>query len=810
MAKGTIAPDGTQLAMFRGQQIDFGKLRANAAAAYEQDAIANAAKEGKVLTADELATKTHELLDTYLSKLQNSAQSLSSPSSDSLRQDLNRFLPKKNFDKAIRELLGEVEDPLENAVRTMVNVTKIAANDQFMRATRAFLLSDPALGSTKSAKGLVPALGHKTINPALLPLDGIYTTPEIARALQAEFGTNGRPLESNTDSLIGFVGRGLMKASSFAVTTKTLFSVGFYPRNFVSGQGLLLGAQGIFPINKYTLDAYFNVSRQAYFESAKRTPEQTAFIERLVELQILKDDSQARVVQDLMRGFTSNNEQELDAMLNAFQRAAEGDEKPLRSWLGKAGYALEKGQSGYGKTIDFLASVNNFMDGAVKVQAYQFELDVLKRAYSKELADNPEMLPSLEEEAARKVKLTFPSHSQQLAVVKSLNRSTAGLLVFPFARWKTEVLRTMWNTPKLAKQELLSGNAVLRRRGARRLAGFGGTLFVGGKVLGAIYAALFSFFGRLDGDDEDDTSNRKLTPEELYALRAALPEWQKGHELYTRLVGGEVQVIDMTAITPYAMITDLFNIAIEGAQTGEGVQSRRIAQYVATQIIGTQIAANVASEILNNRDAFDQPIYRDTDNAAEAFYKMLVHYGKGAVEPSVFGKFRTATRLGEQDSWEIVLGEFLGARPKDHKLSEIEYRAFRSVKQLLDDSAQIKSKLVTGRALESEEVADSLSEHQDALNRTQRQLAKVMGGLQSMGSSRGAVYRSAKNAGFSNQRLSYAERGENLRWVPNTQWLRSTYENMTRTGEQDPQERIRLIRSTLGGFEPIQDVFGDQ
>jgi hypothetical protein len=372
------------------------------------------------------------------------------------------------------------------------------------------------------------------------------------------------------------------------------------------------------------------------------------------------------------------------------------------------------------------------------------------------------------------------------------------------------MLRTMWNTPKLIKQELFSGNEVLRKRGARRLAGFGSTLFFGGKVLGAVYAAVFSIFGRLDGDDEDDTGNRKLTPDELYALRAALPEWQKGHQLYTRLVGGEVQVIDMTAITPYAMITDLFGIAKEGAQTGEGLQSRRLASYVASQIIGTQIAANVASEILNNRDAFDQPIYRKTDNAVEAFGKMFGHYAKGAIEPSVVGKFKTATRFGEQDSWEIIVGEFLGARPKDHKLAEIEYRAFRSVKQLLDDSAQIKSKLVTGRALEPDEVVDTLNEHQDALNRTQRQLAKVMGGLQSMGSSRGAVYRSAKNAGFSNQRLSYAERGENLRWVPNTQWLRSSFENMTRTGEQDPQERFKLIRSTLGGFEPIQDVSGDQ
>jgi hypothetical protein len=36
------------------------------------------------------------------------------------------------------------------------------------------------------------------------------------------------------------------------------------------------------------------------------------------------------------------------------------------------------------------------------------------------------------------------------------------------------------------------------------------------------------------------------------------------------------------------------------------------------------------------------------------------------------------------------------------------------------------------------------------------------------------------------------------------------FNNVTRTGEQDPMERDRLILRTLGEFEPIQDVFGDQ
>jgi hypothetical protein len=798
MAQGKVAPDGTQLAMYRGSEVDFQKLRANAAALYEQQAIAEAAKAGTVLSADELAERTHELLDKYLERLQKGSNSDSGYEGESLKQDLDRFMKKGDHPKAIRELLGEIQDPLENALRTMHSVAKIAANDKFMRDTRQWLLADPTIGSTRPAKGLVPALGGRTPNPALMPLADVYTTPEIASALQAEFGSDGRNFERNTNSTLKQAGRALMKTSSFAVTMKTLPSIGFHSRNMVGGQVGLLGAQGILFANRYFKESY-SLSFRANFESFARTPEQEAKIARLIELSVMKDDTTGRVFADMMRGFVTDSGQDLDSLLDVFNDANAGNPKRLMELIGS------KTKGGYNKTIEVLAAWNNMVDSAVKTQTYFYELDVLKRAYAKELAADPSRISALEVEAADKAKATMPTHSQQYAIVKSLGQSPAGLFVFPFARWKTEIVRTMINTPKLAYKEIKTGNPVLIRRGIQRMIGFSTVTVALGSILGEAFSF---FFNLLAGDDEEE--GRKLTPEETYALRAALPNWQKGHALHTRLSKGEVQVIDMTAIAPYAMMTDLVSMSIEGAQTGEGIQPRRMASYVVNQMIGTQIAANVALEVLGNENAFGQPIYRETDNAAEVFGKSFVHFAKGALEPPISAKFRAFTREGEKDPWEIVVGEFLGARPQKHSLAEVEYRAFRSVKQLLDDSAQIKSKLVTGRALEPNEVTDTLIEHQDALNKTQRQLAKVMSGLQSMGSTRGAVYRSADTAGFSKQRLSYAERGENLRWVPNTQWRRSMFNNVTRTGEQDPMERDRLILRTLGEFEPIQDVFGDQ
>jgi hypothetical protein len=580
-----------------------------------------------------------------------------------------------------------------------------------------------------------------------------------------------------------------------------LFSFGFYPRNAVSGQGLLLSAQGILPINGYMKEAY-GLARRAYFESNERTPEQDAMIQRLIELQVLADDTQGRVAMDIMRGFVTDNEQDLDALLRDFQEATEGKPKKLLDRIGESLPAKK-----YGRTVDILASLNNWFDGAVKTQAYMYELDVLKKDNAAALAGDPLLLAQLELRAADKVKMTMPSHSRQLPIVKSLNQTSVGMVFFPFARWKTEVFRTMYNTPRLALKEIREGGPAEKARGYRRMFGFTSTLIFGGSAVGTVYAGMFRIIGGLLGEDEEKKDARELTNDELYALRESLPVWQRGHALHTRLVGGQVQVIDMTAITPYAQLTDLFVITHEGIVNKEADwNAKRTAGYVAQQLIGTQIAATALNEVLNNSDDFGQPVYRDTDNPVEVTGKILAHFGGSALKPAALDQVMRATRGGEQDRWEIITGELIGARPRNHKMSEIEYRAFRGVKKMLDDSAQIKASLVTGRKLDEDEVVQTLEDHQESLNRTQRKLAKVMQGLQSMGSTRGGLYGSGKNAGFSAQRLALAEKGDNLRWVPNQDWLKGVYQNMTRTGEDDPMNRIRLIRRTLSGMPATYGV----
>lgn len=789
-----VMPDGTQLAMFRGKEVDFNKLRDNAAKAYEADVVAEAQRRGEVATAEEIQERTHKKLDQYLAALQSSTEQYAGTNTDSIKKDIKRFLPKRDLDNAVLELLGVIEDPLENAMRTMANVAKIAANDRFLSGARSTLLSMGLASNKPDAKNSTPAFGKRYADAALDPLEGLYTTPEIARALQAEFGEGARAINSTTDTLMQDVGTWVRHGAAFATTMKTLPSVGFHARNMVSGQFLLTTAQGVAPANKHTLKA-FKLSLLANFESWKRTPEEAAEIERLIELQMLKDDTSARALKDMTRGFEFSSEQELDALFLAYQEAASGNPGALKAIFKKAG-------ARYDKAIDILASFNNVTDGAVKVQAYYTNLEVLKADKKQQLAQeaaDPEqrLLRTLELKAADKTKLCTPTHSRRFDWVKSMNKTSAGLILFPFAGWKTEVFRTMYNIPRLAYKEITQGGGPAERAmGVKRLVGWTTVMFGAGGAMGLFYQMIFGFIAGL-GDDEDRFTGRELTPEELFALRESMPEWQKGHDVFTRLTENGVMVIDMTAITPYAQLTDMGNIVLEGIQTGEGPSGRKVASYVVNQLIGMQIAAKTASEVLNNQNDFGQPIYRENDDAAQVFGKSMLHYMEGAMEPAISGFLRKVTRSGEQDVKEMIVGEFTGARPRIQKLSEIEYRAFRGVKKMLDDSAQIKSSLVTGRKLGDEEVEQTLLEHQEALNRTQRKLAKTIEGLKGLGSTRGSIFGSAKNAGFSAQRVELAERGSNYRWTPNQAWLKGVYQNMTRTGEDDPMNRINTIRRTL-------------
>jgi hypothetical protein len=781
------------VAMIDGKEVDFNKLRAAAAKHFEWEVDNDAKQNGQTLTAEQRDKKLIEYLDKYLANLeQEAADAKDLGAMNTVRKDVNRLLRKKDFDAPLRTLLGEVTDPFENAVRTVYSVGRLAANEKFLRnfASKAIEIEV----ASRTRKPDMELLFPPSQSAQLGDLAGLYVRKDIAATIREELGMNGIKQQSKAMETLNSLGRAMSKFSGLSITAKTLGSVGFYPRNVLGGIALTT-AQGIInPVYMKEAMRLSIISNMSLGGNVKADTQETRNqIRRLTELQILKDETRGRIAMDMLNGFVNSTDQQLEELLDAIVEAqGSGNiEKIIKKFNLEGTWAATK-QAG-GSTVEFLASLNNVIDSAFKLNAYFFELNALKEAYG-----DTESEAKLEVDAARKVKLTFPTHSDQLSLAKAFNKSPFSMIVLPFVRWKTEVFRTMFNTVPLAVEEMRSGNPVMRSRGTKRLIGFTSTMIGGGAAYGALFATLFSLLT----DDEDDERDgvRKLNDEELDALREGLPKWQRNHGIFAQLLqDGSVQVIDMSNILPYSQLTDLIGLATRGNLKG-------MADYIASEMVGTQIAASTAFEIAQNRDEFDQPIWLDTDNAVGAFWKMVKHLGGGTVVPSVVDKVIKVGRYGEQNAKEIIVGELTGVRPMIHKTTDIEYRGMRNLKESADAVVSLLYPLSSGRGLNPDEVEGIIDDHQSASNKNQQKLHNFLMGMQSIGSTESSLATTAKQMKFSKQRFGAALEGVNIPWVPNEQWFRKMIDNKMRVGEQDPDEIANEINRVLRSKADLYDT----
>jgi hypothetical protein len=772
------------VAMIDGKEVDFNKLRAAAAKHFEWEVDNDAKQNGQTLTTEQRDKKLIEYLDKYLANLeQEAADAKDLGAMNTVRKDVNRLLRKKDFDAPLRTLLGEVTDPFENAVRTVYSVGRLAANEKFLRnfASKAIEIEV----ASRTRKPDMELLFPPSQSAQLGDLAGLYVRKDIAATIREELGMNGIKQQSKAMETLNSLGRAMSKFSGLSITAKTLGSVGFYPRNVLGGIALTT-AQGIInPVYMKEAMRLSIISNMSLGGNVKADTQETRNqIRRLTELQILKDETRGRIAMDMLNGFVNSTDQQLEELLDAIVEAqGSGNiEKIIKKFNLEGTWAATK-QAG-GSTVEFLASLNNVIDSAFKLNAYFFELNALKEAYG-----DTESESKLEVDAARKVKLTFPTHSDQLSLAKAFNKSPFAMIALPFVRWKTEVFRTMFNTVPLAVEEMKSGNPVMRSRGVKRLVGFTTTMIGGSAAYGALFATLFSLLT----DDEDDERDgvRKLNEEELVALREGLPKWQRNHGIFAQLLqDGSVQVIDMSNILPYSQLTDMVGLATRGDIKG-------MADYFSSEMIGTQIAANTAIEVAQNRDQFDQPIWLVTDNAVVAFGKMAMHLIGGTLQPAIIDKVIKVGRYGEQNAKEIIVGELTGVRPMIHKTTDIEYRGMRNLKESADAVVSLLYPLSSGRGLNPDEVEGIIDDHQSASNKNQQKLHNFLMGMQSIGSTESSLATTAKQMKFSKQRFGAALEGVNIPWVPNEQWFRKMIDNKMRVGEQDPDEIANEINRVL-------------
>ena len=370
--------------------------------------------------------------------------------------------------KVVRELLGEIEDPVESVLLSITKASQFYENLKFYETFNnlgtkgKYVFTKSALNKMGDRdfqdQGFVKIEGTNSI------LDGKYTTKEMHSALvqrEEHFAT----ISDNKFYQKFLYAKGMTQAA------KTVGSLTTHVRN-VSGGAQFSLANGMLPIGGKT-DAVKTI-----IAGAMKKGDQ-ALIDKYDEylgLGIINTNVKMNEFRKLIAaGFDGDYRgaaQRIEAAsLKAEEQLTDAADKALNKAKGKlakgAGKVIE-GPIGRGTDIVFKGAENIYMgvDDFYKIHAYEKELLTLKEAFP----NTSEKL--LRQEAAEVIKSTFPTYDRVPPGIKAIRELPLG----NFVAFPAEIIRTSGNILRRASKEITSGNGILLERGLRRLGGFTGSM----------------------------------------------------------------------------------------------------------------------------------------------------------------------------------------------------------------------------------------------------------------------------------------------------------------------------------------------
>lgn len=430
-------------------------------------------------------------------------------------RDVSSLVRRKDLAPEIRALYGEITDPLEAFGQTVPRLASLIENHHAQQWIR---LAGLRMGIFETAPS--PLSPRQLVSDSNRPHEvwrGLYTSPEVAEAMQKEARTNPRGL-----NLQGWLFDTLRTWQGISKVTKTVLSPDSYAPNILGGlvsmaangnfnilpggRGLLLAAEDL------------GVMRAAGVLPQNRVQLQ-ADIEKLSRLGLRGEGLSAA---DLLQTW------ERSLLPQMKSRAG----RIVRPWL-----------RGYGA-----------IDDTTKYMAWKSELARL-RSWQPTAP-----LERLEREAAERVRATMPTYSE---VPKWLREFSQVGFAPSFVSFTYEVFRNTANSARIGYQDLASGirngNKAQAADGARRLVAL---LAVLGLSSGAGIAAL----SRRENSVTDDQDE---------AVRFFGPKWnQNGMLMYNRPVeAGKTQYSNISYILPHALVFEALESGAR-AETGEEAVKR--------------------------------------------------------------------------------------------------------------------------------------------------------------------------------------------------------------------------------------------
>ncbi len=400
---------------------------------------------------------------------------------------------RKDIDRPILELMGEVKDPVRNFTETMRNQNKLIAKANYLKDIKSF--AERNVGKEIKTPGLFPFLPSDTATflrqGERIGGRGVdKNMGELAAAELGKLGGTGAPVGLNklftTDEMykmlergidiFGFdnpVGKGWLNIfAKPAGVTQAMETVFDHTAHAVNTYGML---QQLAMNGNLLRPKAFRLAEESsynlYQKAAKNDPEALAYLAKLKERGVLDSSVVAETVK---------------RNLDRFGEGAEGA-------MSKAVKAPFRGASAvYGGIDDF-----------GKMIAHKAEMEAYRKAFPNATDDE------VFDYAAEVVRNTMPSYTTAVPAVRAMSRMPFGT----YATFPAEVLRTQYNIIKIGLNDIrrgvAEGNEALASTGLRRLSALGAT------TAGIGYAV------------NQNNEELGITPEDIRGINLVAPEYQK-------------------------------------------------------------------------------------------------------------------------------------------------------------------------------------------------------------------------------------------------------------------------------------------
>jgi hypothetical protein len=498
-------------------------------------------------------------------------------------KDLSVMMERAKVPKVLREVMGENTNVIFNYANTIGKISRFVSDQKFLNEVKAKGTGEFLFTEKDAPKGFNTQIAAEE-SRTMSPLNGLRTTPEIAKAFE-EFG-KGYDIRENP---------GLRLLAWMNAVGKLNLTVG----SVLTQMRNMLGQPAFFVFNGHY---NWRVIRQEIDAIAK-------------EKGISQEDAKKELVKLAAAQGLVNENAYAGELRTAFQEVGLetfddiGPDEFTKQFVLTRMYlkGVKSAQELYQKTDEF-GKIVGWLNETKRIQR-------MNKGMDKQTAQSI---------AAERTRDTYPTYSQSSEALRLFRRQP---FVGPFATFFYETFRTSFHNLRYAFEDINGPTPEHKAEGIKRLAGAMTTL-----SMGAFGINLISKLASGIGDDEEEDVRRMLPP---WAKDASLAWMPKSKD-------GTYNFINVSYINPYNAMTDPFIAMMSGFAKGdkpEEIAVQALGSFLSPFTSEQPVTATIG-DAARNRTSTGKQIYNPQDDITTKTSKIMLHIFGKTFTPGTINRLR--------------------------------------------------------------------------------------------------------------------------------------------------------------------------